>query len=198
MRSVGREVTEERLVFLRAGLNPLLGFPEKHVGAVATGLHEAAVAANDWVKVTIVRRIAAAAGVALANAARPMDKDSIKAPLTGLIGVFVTQMPLAKDAAGVAGSLEQLRQRGGREGQPLPLMNRVGHTRAKLMSAGHQGRPGWSTGGADMKLGQPHALVTQPVELRCLENGIAVAADIAIALVVSHHIDDVGPPPREL
>ena len=44
-----------------------------------------------------------------------------------------------------------------------------------------------------MKLSQPHTLVSQSVELWGLEHRIAVAADVTVALVISHHIDDVGP-----
>lgn len=48
-----------------------------------------------------------------------------------------------------------------------------------------------------MEVGKAHALVVQPVEVRSLEHRVAVARQVAVALVVGQNEDDVGPAPFE-
>ena len=44
-----------------------------------------------------------------------------------------------------------------------------------------------------MELGQPDALRMEPVQVRRADDGVAMGRDITVALVVGHHVDDVGP-----
>ena len=48
---------------------------------------------------------------------------------------------LSNHAGGVAGGLEDLRERGGAEAHPLALVDRVGHAGLELVPAGHERRP---------------------------------------------------------
>ena len=59
------------------------------------------------------------------------------------------------------------------------------------MTAGHERRPRGRAGGARVKLGEPHALRMQSVEVRRTDDGIAMGRDVAVALVIGHHVDDV-------
>ena len=59
------------------------------------------------------------------------------------------------------------------------------------MTAGHERRPRGRTGGARVKLGEPNALRMQSVEVRRADDGIAMGRDVAVALVIGHHVDDV-------
>jgi len=45
-----------------------------------------------------------------------------------------------------------------------------------------------------MKVGQSDGLGMELIEVGCLDNGIAVAGEISIALVVSHEDDDIWAP----
>ena len=54
------------------------------------------------IKIGIAGRIAATSGIGLADAACPMNKHFIEPALSGLIRVFVGQMPFAKDARRIA------------------------------------------------------------------------------------------------
>src|SRR5258708_3849406 len=44
-----------------------------------------------------------------------------------------------------------------------------------------------------MKVGKPYTLAVNPIEVRCLYDGIAVTGQLPISLVVGHHQDDVRP-----
>ena len=193
---VRREIAEERLPLRPAAVDPVDRGIKEDVGAVALGLHERAVAANHRIEIGVPRRVATAAREALPDTAAAVDEDAVEAPLARLVGVFVAQVPLAEDAICVAGRLEKLRQRRGREGQPFAFVDRVGDTGAKFVPAGHERRPGGRAGGARVKLREPNALRMQSVEVRRADDGIAMGRDVAVALVIGHHVDDVRLLPR--
>ena len=46
-----------------------------------------------------------------------------------------------------------------------------------------------------MEVGEAHALVVQAVEVRRLEDRVAVARQVAVPLVIGQNKDDVGPAP---
>ena len=194
MRCVRGDGTEEWLAFLPLGVHPRQCLVEKDVGAIALRLHEPAVAADDGIVIGVARGIAAAAGIALPDAAAAVNKDPIEAPLPRLVGILITEMPLAEDAGRVAaGPPQQLRQRHGRQRQPLALEDRMGDTRTKLMAAGHERGPRRRAGRAHVKFSEPHALIAKPIEVGRVDDRIAMRGDVAIALVVGHHVDDVRP-----
>ena len=43
-----------------------------------------------------------------------------------------------------------------------------------------------------MKIGQPNALDSQLIEVRCPQNRIAMSGEVAVSLVIRHHENDVG------
>src|SRR6185295_15867134 len=85
-------------------------FAEKDIGAIAFGFFKVAVVENGGIKVRVARRIAATAGVSLANAARAVNEYFIKTAPAWLIGGFIAKMPLAENAGGVSGAFQHLRE----------------------------------------------------------------------------------------
>ena len=191
VRCVGRDQAEERLLVFRAAADPRDCLVEEHVGAVARRLDERAVAADHRIDIPVALDVAAAAGKRLADAPSAVDERAVEAAAPRLVGIFITKVPLAEDAGRVACPPQEIGQRRGREGQPFPLEDRVRDPRAELMPAGEQRRPRGRAGGAGMKLGQPHALPPEPVEVGRLDHWVQVRGNISIALVVGHHVDDV-------
>ena len=172
-------------------LDPAQGGGEEEVGAEALRLHEGAVVADDRVEVLVARRIGAAAVVGLADAAGAVDEGLVEAALVRLVGFLVAEVPLAEDAGGVAGGLEDLRQDGGVERHALAFEDRVRDAVLHRVPAGHQGRAGRRAGRADQEAGEASARVVQLVEIRRLDPRMPMPSDRRVALVVGHHQDDV-------
>ena len=76
------------------------------------------------------------------------------------------------------------------------LAHRMNHrldSRPLLIATGQQSSPRRRTHGArGMKIGQPHTLGGQPVNLRRLEIGIAKTTHAGIPHIVDHDDDEVG------
>ena len=174
VRRVRRDQAEERLIRACHRLDPLDPGSEEQIGAVAAPLHELAILTEDRVDVAVSRHVATTARKTLPDPSGTVDDAAIEASLVWLISRLVPEVPLAEDAGGVAGSAEQLREGRRRQGEPLPLVDRVGDARTKLMPSREKRRACRGTGGADVILGEPHTLAPQPVEIRGLEDGVAV------------------------
>ena len=58
---------------------------------------------------------------------------------------------------------------------------------------GHQRCPGGSAKRADMEIGQSNGLGMEFIEVGRLNDRVAVAGEIAIALIISHKDDDIWP-----
>ena len=91
----------------------------------------------------------------------------------------------------VTGCLQNLRQRDGAEGQPLPFVDRVGHAAQEFMPAREQSRAGWRAGWADVEIGESETLAMQAIEVGRLQVRVPVAGQITVTLVISHDQDDV-------
>src|SRR5882724_3013946 len=92
----------ERRVVLAFGIDPFERLREEHIGAIAFGFDERAVVQNDGIEILVVRRVAAAARIGLADAAGAVNEDFVEAALVRLIGGFVAEVPFAEDAGGVS------------------------------------------------------------------------------------------------
>ena len=73
----------------------------------------------------------------------------------------------------------------------LTRVTGVGDPVAKLVHAGHQGRAGRSTGGADVEVVKAHTLIIQAVGVRGPEQRVAMTRQISISLVIGEDKDDV-------
>ena len=101
-------------------------------------------------------------------------------------------MPFAENARRVTGEAKQLRQREGFQIHAFALVDGVCHAVLEFVAAGHQGRSGRGTGRADVKIGEADAARVQLVDVRRLQDRIAVAGEIAVALVIGDDENDVG------
>ena len=129
---------------------------------------------DEGIHVFVTRRITTTAGIALPDASCSVDKDLIKPPPVGLIGILVTQMPLPKNAVSVACGLQNLGNGHGLEAHALPFNDGVGHAILEFMTAGKQGTAGRCASRADMKIVEADTLAVQSVEVGRLQDGIPV------------------------
>ncbi|OPZ09032.1 MAG: hypothetical protein BWZ10_02596 [candidate division BRC1 bacterium ADurb.BinA364] len=185
VRRVGRNIGEERPVFV--SLDELQGRPEKHVGAVAPiGLPLAVVAQH------VVEVIVAPVVRTLADSAAAMDQDLLEAAILRTERIIVAQVPLAEDSRAIArrgknighGRFAGLQHRAPHDGVP--------NADARRIAPGHQRRACRRARRIDMEIGQPKTLAVQAVQIRSADHGVAVAAQVAVALVVGHHQHDIG------
>lgn len=68
----------------------------------------------------------------------------------------------------------------------------MGNAVAKLVPAGVQGGARRRTGWTDVKISEAHRFIAEAVEVGCLQDGIAMAGQVPVALVVAQDEDDVG------
>ena len=61
-----------------------------------------------------------------------------------------------------------------------------------VVSSGQQHRPSWRAADRDVEVREANALISQPVEVRRLQHGVAVTREVAVALVIGDEEDDVG------
>ena len=191
VRSVRRDVSVERTLGGGLAFDPLGRLLEEFVGAVALGLHELAVVQQGRAIIGILRDIAAAARVALADAAGAMDVHLVETALVRLVFGFVAEVPLAEDTCPVTGLLQLLGKRHRSEGHALAFEDRVRDAVLELVTAGQQGAARRRARRRDLEVGEPDALGAELIEVRRLEDRIPVGAQVAIALVVGQDEDDV-------
>ena len=61
------------------------------------------------------------------------------------------------------------------------------------VQAGHQDAPRWGAHGrAGIKVGEPHAVLGQAVDVRRLDECLSVATQIALTKVIRHDVNDIG------
>ena len=187
MRSVQREVGEERPVAVL--LDPLEAFAEEYVGAIAFVLLDDVV-----VRVPIVEVVVAPGIGRLRGAAAPADDRLVEAAFVWPEGEVVAQVPLAEQACRVAVVLEDLRQRRLLESHDRAAGERRRDAAAEGVAPGQQPGPGGSAQRVNMEVREPHRVGMESVHVRRVDDSIAVAAEVAVALVVGDHQDDVGFP----
>ena len=115
-----------------------------------------------------------------------------------------SEMPFADEPRGVSPVLEELRQGTSRGLETAYEVRRPGAERrleleALLVAACDEARAGRGAGRAvRVEVGETHSLADEPVDVRRAEVGAAVAREVAVAHVVGHDEDDVGPARRLL
>jgi hypothetical protein len=143
------------------------------------------------VEVGVARDVTTTPRIRLPDAAAPVNEHLVEASLVRPAVGFVAEMPFAKDAGCVPGTLKDLRDRGHLEGKPLAFEDRVGDPVLELVPPGQERGPGRRTRRTDVEVGEPHSLRVKLVEVRRHEDRVAVGRDIAVPLVVGQHEDDV-------
>ena len=191
VRGVGGDIGEEGLARFPASVDPPGRLLVENIRAVPLRLHEGVVVQDCRVEVSVAGRVATGAGIGLPDAAAAMDENLVEAAVAGLILGFVAQVPFTEDAGGVTDGLQNLRERGRLQGESLTLQDGVGDAVLELVTAGQQTRPRRGAGGGDMKILKTHALGPQPVEVRRLEQRVAMRREVAVTLVVGQYEDNI-------
>ena len=124
-------------------------------------------------------------------------EEEVVAVRVGAVLGLVAEVPLAEERRGVAGVLQQLRQRAAGGGQPLfrgggDAAERRLDREALLIAPGDESGPGRAAHRAvGVEVGQLHAVSRQAVDVRRLDVLRPVAADVGVADVVGddeHHV----------
>jgi hypothetical protein len=109
-----------------------------------------------WVEVQIAGRVAAGAGESLPDAAAAVDKDFLKTPILGLVRVFISEMPFAKNPGGVTCIFQDLGQCNCLRIEALAFEDSVGHAILELMPTRKNRRASRRTRGGNVKVGEAH------------------------------------------
>ena len=186
VRRIGGDVQKEGSISVR--LNKTKALSEPHVRAVAFECLEGAVALVGIVEVIVSPVIRG-----LPHTTAAMPDHVLKPTILGTVRRIVTQMPLAHHASDIPVVSEQIRH---------SFLVRMHHRTSgagaigactRRVMPGHQGRTRGRTERAHMEIGQAYGLAMQTIEIGCLEDWIAVTAQVAIPLIIGHHQDDIGP-----
>ena len=189
VRGVGGDVREEVLACCVLRLDPVERPIEVDVRTVAAGLNGLPVVEEDGVGVLPLapRRVGR-----LADAAAAVNERFFESLVDGAHRIRVAEVPLAEDPGPVAGAFEDLCQGhllGLHHGPPDEGVDGAG---AVVVPAGHERGPRRGTDRADVELRHPRAAARHGVEVWRADDGVAVHAQVAEALVVGHDEDHAG------
>ena len=115
-----------------------------------------------------------------------------KAALVRPVGRAVTEVPLAKVPGAVASTGERVGEGPLVGAQQRPTADGVPNAGAIAVVAGEKAGAGGGAGGADVVVGEAHGLLVEAIEAGRADCIVAVAAQVAVALVVGEDEDDVG------
>ena len=146
---------------------------------------------NDRIKVLVARRVGAAALVGLTNSTGTMDERFIKSARVGLIGFFITQMPFAKNAAGVAGLLKYLRKDRCLKGHAFAFKDGVRHAVFHRVATGHDCATRGRTRRAYKKPCEACAGVIKLIEIWRANPWMPVPPNGAVALIIGDNQNDI-------
>ena len=163
-----------------------MGFLEDDVGAEAFGRNDFPVVEVGAIEVRVIPEVGG-----LADATSAMAVDFFKAAVFGTVGKVVAEVPFPEHAGGVIFG-EMLAEgdfvfaNHGAAHDGVPDSGAVGPV------AGEKGSTGGGAGGGDVVVGEDGGLGVELVEVRGFDDGIAVAGEVAVALVIGDDDDDVG------
>ena len=185
VRRVGGDVREEGRVGVFCDKAPTLA--EEHVRAVAL------VRGGDAVFEIGVVKVVVAPGVArVADAAAGVVHGFGKAALVRPVGRAVAEVPLTKVPGAVASASERVGEGPLVGAQQRAAADGVPDAGAIAVVAGEKAGAGGGAGGADVVVGEAHGVLVEAVEAGRADCAVAVAAQVAVALVVGEDEDDVG------
>jgi len=192
VRGVCGNISKEVLRLRDTFRHPAHCLLEVHIGAIALVLLRFAVVHENWIGV-----FAFAAGriSGLAYTAAAVYDGLGEALIHRPHGVVVAEVPFSEDAGFVSCVAEDFG-----DGDLLRLHHRpadpgIDYPRAVVVSAGHQARPGGSTYGTNVEILHRGAAADHGVDIGGSYEVVARSAEIAVALIVGHHENDVGPFP---
>ena len=188
VRSIGREVGEERLAFGYFGLHPIDRGIKVDVCAVALRRDRFAVVVQDRVGVLALApdRIGG-----LPDPASEMHQRFFESLVHGAHRIAVAQVPLAEDPSGIARALHDLGDRGLVRVHHGAADECVEGASALRMASGHQRGARRCAHAVDVEVRESRATAGHCVEMGSAQDGIAVEAEVSVALIVGHDQDDV-------
>ena len=169
---------------------------EKYIGTESFGLNEFSIVADDGVEISILTigwSIGATAGIGLPHAAGAMNKSVGKSTIVRLIGFFISQVPFSENPGGVSRVMKRFSQRDGIERHTFTFEDGMSHSVFEFVATGHDGRSSWCASWADVEVAKAKALCVEPVDVWCTKDLISQTRQIAFALVIGHHHDDIRP-----
>ena len=104
-------------------------------------------------------------------------------------------MPLPKDSRFVSRISQHLRERRGRQGHELPLLDRMGHSISEFMPTAQDGRPRRRAGGTHMELGESRRQAIETIEVGRSQERVAETAQVSHPLIIRHYKNDTGASP---
>ena len=187
MRRVGGQIDEERPVLVRA--DELHRGVEEHVALVAGArrILPATVVEEVVVDAVVAPVVGRTTGAAVA-VAQPLVEPTVDRP----VGVVRAQMPLAEVAGAVAVVAEDIGHRHFVVAEHVAPANGSPAAHTVGIAAGHQRGPSRRAIAVHMEVAEPHGFVGQAIQVRRLDDRIAVAAQVAVALIVGEQDDDIG------
>ena len=191
MRSIGGDVCKKWFAAVLHVLDPADACVEEQVRAIPFRFDERPVVPDDRIEVLVSGGVRATTVVSLADTAGSVNEGFIETTVVRLILFLVTEMPLAKDAGRVADALQQLWKRHSIERHAFTFQDRVSNAVSHRMPSRHQSRTRWRARRSNEESREPHALVIHAIEIRSLKPGMSVFPNLAVALVIGHHHDDV-------
>ena len=139
---VGGDICEEGFAGFLGLLDPSHSRGKKEVSAVAFSFHKGAVVADRGIKVFVSGDVGTGALVSLPDTSSTVDKDFIESALVGLVGFFITEMPLAENSGGVAGRFQNLGKYRGIKRHALAFEDGVCDAILKRMASRHESGTG--------------------------------------------------------
>ena len=123
---------------------------------------------------------------------RRKPETFLKAAVLGTIGIIVPEMPLAEHPRAIAARPEPVGHSLQISPQECAATADVDGAIARRIETCQQLSARRRAHGSRVKVRQPDTLLVQSVQLRSPGNGVSVATQVAIALVVRHDDDYVG------
>ena len=187
-RAVGRvegDVGEEG--FLGGGFcfDEFIRLVEEDVGAEAFCGDDLAIVEVGAIEVRVIPEVGS-----LAYAAAAVTVDFFKAAVFWPVGVVVTEVPFSEHGGGVV-FFEMLADGDLVFADHGAALDGVPDAGAICPVAGEEGGAGGGAGGGDVVVGEDGGLGVEFVDVWGLDDGVAVAGEVAVALVIGDDEDDV-------
>ena len=188
VRRVGTEVHEERFFAVFHLGDEALGIIKKDISAKALRRHGFAVVKIGTIKVGVIPEIRR-----LAHAAATVSKHLLKAAILRAIRIVVAQVPFTEHTGMITAIAKNFADGHLIMAQHGTTHDRMPYAGAISPAAGDQCRPRRRTGRSHVVIREPHTVRMQLIQMRRLQDRVAMTRQIAIALVIGNHQHHVRP-----
>ena len=186
MRRGSRQIAEKRSPGVGFAFHPRHRFSKENIRRVTVvGL---AVAVMDVGVVEIVILPMIRNGT---DMRRRKPEAFVKSAILRAVGIGITQMPFAEQTRAPARVREHVAHGRKLAAKQSATAADIRSSITQSIHARHELTARWRAHRSDVEIGQPDAFGTEPVEIRCLQNWIAVRRKLAIPLIVRDDDQDV-------